>query len=64
MQRVRVGLTGMAAILLLVLIATIGFKNVPNFAQPKGQSETLAVLGVAPSSGEQPAEPRQTLRKG
>jgi hypothetical protein len=69
MQRVRVGLTGMAAILMLVLIAAIGFKTSPNIKPLKGQSETLAVLGVAPSSGVEPAatrapvEPRDALRK-
>jgi hypothetical protein len=51
MQRVRVGLTGLAAIFLLVMIAAASLKPVRQVAQPKGQAETLAVLGVAPSSG-------------
>ena len=52
MQRVRVGLTGLAAIFILVMIAAAGLKPAPKTIQPKGQGETLAVLGVAPSSGE------------
>lgn len=57
MQRVRAGLTGLAAIFLMVLIAAAGLKparpgpHVGMAARPP--SETLAVLGVAPgSSGE------------
>ena len=52
MQRVRVGLTGLAAIFLLVMIAAAGLKPAAKTVQPQGQGETLAVLGVAPSSGE------------
>jgi hypothetical protein len=52
MQRVRVGLTGLAAIFLLVMIAAAGIKPAAKTVQPQGQGETLAVLGVAPSSGE------------
>lgn len=51
MQRVRVGLTGLAAIFLLVMFAAASLKPVRQIVQPKGQAETLAVLGVAPSSG-------------
>ncbi|MGL4541093.1 MAG: hypothetical protein ACRCUI_01120 [Polymorphobacter sp.] len=51
MQRVRVGLTGLAAIFLLVVIAAAGLKPAARIVQPQGQGETLAVLGVAPSSG-------------
>lgn len=51
MQRVRVGLTGLAAIFLLVMFAAASLKPVRQVVQPKGQAETLAVLGVAPSSG-------------
>ena len=52
MQRVRVGLTGLAAIFLLVMIAAAGVRPAPAAAPVMGRSETLAVLGVAPSSGE------------
>lgn len=51
MQRVRLGLTGLAAIFLLVMVAAASLKPVRQVMQPKGQAETLAVLGVAPSSG-------------
>ena len=50
MQRVRAGLTGLAAIFLLVLIAAIGVKPHSSVAPPGSQGETLAVLGVAPGS--------------
>ncbi len=56
MQRVRVGLTGLAAIFLLVMIAAAGLKPAAKTIQPQGQGETLAVLGVAPSSGD-PVKP-------
>jgi hypothetical protein len=50
MQRVRAGLTGLAAIFLMVLIAAAGIK--PNRSAPVvAHGETLAVLGVAPGSG-------------
>ena len=53
MQRVRAGLTGLAAIFLMVLIAAAGIK--PNrSAPPVAHGETLAVLGVAPGSGGEP----------
>jgi len=52
MQRVRFGLTGLGAIFLLVLIAAAGIKPGTKAVKPQGQSETLAVLGVAPSSGD------------
>lgn len=51
MQRVRFGLTGLAAIFLLVVVAAAGLKPAARTSQPQGQGETLAVLGVAPSSG-------------
>lgn len=62
MQRVRVGLTGLAAIFLLVMIAAAGVRPAAHVAPIKGQAETLAVLGVAPSSGAEPApQPRGKL---
>lgn len=51
MQRVRAGLTGLAAIFLMVLIAAAGSKPVRPVVPAAGaHSETLAVLGVAPGS--------------
>jgi hypothetical protein len=54
MQRMRAGLTGLAAIFLMVLIAAAGLKparpNVTAGAPARPPSETLAVLGVAPGS--------------
>lgn len=53
-QRIRVGLTGLAAIFLLVLVAAAGLR--PGPAGPAGPTpeatgEPLAVLGVAPGAG-------------
>lgn len=50
-KRVRVGLTGLAAILLMVMVAAAGMRPARSVAPVDGQGETLAVLGVAPSSG-------------
>ena len=72
MQRVRAGLTGLAAIFLMVLIAAAGLRPARPVAHAAGRSETLAVLGVAPgSNGEadrklavEPVPPRRvTIRK-
>lgn len=58
MQRVRAGLTGLAAIFLMVLIAAAGLKPARPSASARPPSETLAVLGVAPgSSGEADRKP-------
>ena len=72
MQRVRAGLTGLAAIFLMVLIAAAGLRPARPMAHATGHSETLAVLGVAPGSNSEgerklanepvPA-PRPTVRK-
>jgi hypothetical protein len=49
-QRVRVGLTGLAAIFLLVLVAAAGLRpGVPHGA-PQAADEPLAMLGVAPTA--------------
>jgi hypothetical protein len=51
-RRLRLGLTGMAAIFLLVLIAAAGLRpSAPTAAAPESQAEPLAVLGVAPGAG-------------
>lgn len=49
-QRVRVGLTGLAAIFLLVLIAAAGLRPTVPRAAPQPADEPLAVLGVAPTA--------------
>ena len=52
MQRVRAGLTGLAAIFLMVLIAAAGLKPARPQVAARQPSETLAVLGVAPGASE------------
>ncbi|TRW17146.1 hypothetical protein FMM06_02795 [Glacieibacterium frigidum] len=52
MQRVRAGLTGLAAIFLMVLIAAAGMKPNRSAAPAGTHGETLAVLGVAPGPGD------------
>lgn len=54
-QRVRVGLTGLAAIFLAVLIAAAGMRPVRSWQPSGAPGEPLAVLGVAPGAG--PASP-------
>lgn len=50
-RRIRLGLTGLAAIFLLVLIAAAGLRpSAPHAAAPESQAEPLAVLGVAPGA--------------
>lgn len=50
-QRVRWGLTGLAAIFLLVLVVSAGLRPAASVAPVDSHSEPLAVLGVAPGSG-------------
>ncbi|MFZ4110004.1 MAG: hypothetical protein ACOYKQ_05985 [Polymorphobacter sp.] len=50
-QRIRVGLTGLAAIFLLVLVAAAGLRPGPAGPAPEATGEPLAVLGVAPGAG-------------
>jgi hypothetical protein len=50
-QRIRVGLTGLAAIFLLLLIAAAGMRPTESLAAQGTQTEPLAVLGVAPGAG-------------
>jgi hypothetical protein len=63
MQRIRVGLTGLAVVLLLVALATVLFNRVGTQAGPKSgnqasmpgnesKDEPLADLGVAPGAPE------------
>ena len=48
-QRIRMGLTGLAAVFLLVLVAAVGLRPAP--AARETTSEPLAMLGVAPGAG-------------
>jgi hypothetical protein len=50
-QRVRWGLTGLAAIFLLFLVASAGMRPAASAAPVDSQAEPLAVLGVAPGPG-------------
>lgn len=50
-QRVRWGVTGLAAIFLLFLIASAGMRPGASAAPVDSQAEPLAVLGVAPGTG-------------
>lgn len=49
-QRVRVGLTGLAAIFLLVLIAAAGLRPGVSRGASQAVDEPLAMLGVAPAA--------------
>jgi hypothetical protein len=55
-ERLRWGLTGLAAIFLIVMIAAAGLKPVADGEKP-GTGESLAVLGVAPGPGTRPENP-------
>jgi hypothetical protein len=59
MQRIRVGLTGLAVVLLIVLLSTIVFTRINNqvptanmAAAQKSNEEPLSDLGVAPRAPE------------
>ncbi|MGI4877973.1 MAG: hypothetical protein ACRYG4_10880 [Janthinobacterium lividum] len=68
-QRIRVGLTGLAAVFLMVMVAAAGMRPTRSVAPVDSHGETLAVLGVAPSSGAEatlhksvtPADVRPTM---
>ena len=53
--RLRWGLTGLAAIFLIVMIAAAGLRPTGREARP-GTGEPLAVLGVAPGPATRPAD--------
>jgi hypothetical protein len=59
MQRIRVGLTGLAVVLLIAVLSTIiikwGNENSGVTAASNAGEEPLADLGVAPSPGENEA---------
>src|SRR3546814_1454436 len=62
MQRVRIGLTGLACVFLLVLIGTASISNEAPAAKPDKPEETLAQLGIAPGSGERSEEHTSELQ--
>jgi hypothetical protein len=53
-ERLRWGLTGLAAIFLLVMVAAASLKPTARDERP-GIGESLAVLGVAPGPASRPA---------
>lgn len=54
-QRIRLGLTGLAAIFLLVMVAAASLKPGHPAVAADPQAEPLAVLGVAPGAATNPA---------
>jgi hypothetical protein len=52
MRRLSVGLTGLGFVLMLVLFSSVGVRPDVSAVPVGSESETLSVLGVAPSSGE------------
>lgn len=54
-QRIRLGLTGLAAIFLLVMIAAASLKPGHPVVSADSHTEPLAVLGVAPGAATNPA---------
>lgn len=52
MQRVRIGLTGLASVFLLVLIGTASISDEAPAAKAFQREDPLAQLGVAPGSSE------------
>ena len=55
MQRARTGLTGLALVFIVVLLASIILGNGRGTAETRGSGETLAVLGVTPGTTPAPA---------
>lgn len=58
MERIRVGLTGLAFVLLIVFVAAAGMRPSQSVAPHDASQETLSTLGVAPhvSDGEAAAQ--------
>ncbi|WP_313670782.1 hypothetical protein [Sandarakinorhabdus sp.] len=54
-ERLRWGLTGLAAVFLIVLVAAAGLRPTGREDKP-GAGEPLAVLGVAPGPATRPVE--------
>ncbi|KAB7644470.1 hypothetical protein [Polymorphobacter fuscus] len=53
-ERMRLGLTGLGAIFLIVMIVAAGLRPPPRPAAQDPQGESLAVLGVAPGASTPP----------
>jgi hypothetical protein len=51
-ERLRIGLTGLGAIFLIVMVVAAGLKPVGRATDRDPQGESLAVLGVAPGAGQ------------
>ncbi len=65
MNRVRLGLTGLALVFLMVMVAAILLRP-PVEPEPKAKEDTLATLGVAPGAdksapGPAPEQPPSVL---
>lgn len=54
-ERLRWGLTGLAVVFLIVMVAAAGLRPTGRGAQP-ATGEPLAMLGVAPGPATRPAE--------
>ena len=58
-ERLRLGLTGLGAIFLIVMIVAAGLRPVGHSAPQDPRGESLAVLGVAPGAGSnEPTPPK------
>ena len=57
-ERLRLGLTGLAAIFLIVMVVAASLRPVGRSAPQDPKGESLAVLGVAPGPGS--SEPTAT----
>ena len=55
-QRIRIGVTMLATIFLLVLVAAAGMRPDRSMAPADAQGDPLAQLGVAPSSAHEAAQ--------
>lgn len=63
-DRLRLGLTGLGAIFLLVMVVAAGLKPASRTPEHDRQGESLAVLGVAPGAGQgEQAQPEQATPK-
>ena len=49
-ERLRLGMTGLGAIFLIVMVVAAGLKPVPRPVTSDPKGESLAVLGVAPGA--------------
>lgn len=65
MNRVRLGLTGLALVFLIVVVAAVGRWPFGDESAPKSNEEMLATLGVAPGADNvapKAAEPPAVLK--